>query len=827
MNTRPIPRTITWLSGPLVLSLLLLSGVGLTQVPAATEYRMPPKAIADLVDAPPTPAVSVGPDRQWMLIMERPSLPSISELAQPELRLAGMRINPRTNGPSRASYFNKLSLMKISDGSQKEITGLPVGARIGNVRWSPDGKRIAFTLTRDDGIELWVAEVRNGQARRLGDLRLNAAYGSPYYWLSDSQTLICKIVPADRGPAPKAPMVPTGPVIRENLGKKAPARTYQDLLQNPYDEDLFEYYLTAKVARVTLDGEATLIGRTGMIRRAEPAPNGKLLLVETLHRPFSYLVPARRFPKRVEIWDLDGNVVRQIADLPLAEEVPIGFMAVPTGPRSFGWRADAPATLYWTEAQDGGNPRAKAEVRDRVFLLPAPFDGEPVPLVDLGLRFGGIMWGSDNLALVWERWWRTRNIRTWVVKPGAPGSEPRLLFDRSWEDRYTDPGMPVMRPTAAGTAVLLTKNKGRTLFFIGEGYSPEGNRPFVDERDLATGKTRRLWRSQAPYYERPVVLLDDKAQRLLTRRESKTEWPNYFLRDLRKNSLRQLTDFPDPAPQLAGIQKELIRYKRADGVDLSATLYLPAGYSPDDGPLPMLMWAYPREFKSAAAASQVTDSPYRYVRIRWASPLFWLTQGYAVLDGPTMPIVGEGDKEPNDTYVEQLVASAQAAVDEVVRRGVADRDRIAIGGHSYGAFMAANLLAHSDLFRAGIARSGAYNRTLTPFGFQAEERTLWEAPEIYFKMSPFMHADKVNEPILLIHGEADNNSGTFPLQSRRFYHALKGLGATARLVMLPHESHGYRARESVMHTLWEMTEWLDKYVKNAGPRRTTAVKGGR
>jgi len=813
------------LSALAVAAFLLLSGIGLAQQPTAVPYRMPPKAIADLVDAPPTPAVSVGPNRQWMLIMERPSLPSIAELAQPELRLAGLRINPRTNGPSRASYFTRLILKRISDGQQRAITGLPEKPRIGDVRWSPDGKRLAFTLTRDDRVELWLADARTGRAQPLADVRLNAAYGSPFHWLSDSRTLICKVVPQDRGAAPEAPRVPTGPVVRQNLGKKAPARTYQDLLKSPHDEALFEYYLTARVARVGIDGQARLIGRAGMIRRAQPSPDGRYLLVETIHRPFSYLVPVYRFPQRVEVWDLDGNLIRQIADLPLAEEVPIGFMAVPTGPRAFGWRADAAATLYWTEAQDGGNPRKKAEVRDQVFLLAAPFDGRPVSLISLGLRYAGIQWGNDHLALVSARWWRNRRIRTWVVRPGAPRSKPRLLYDRSWEDRYSDPGTPVMRSTAAGTQVLLTDKKGQRLFLIGEGYSPEGNRPFVDELNVATGKTRRLWRSQAPYYERPVAVLDDGGRRILTRRESKSEWPNYFVRDLRKNSLRQLTDFPDPAPQLAGVHKELIRYQRADGVELSATLYLPAGYSPKDGPLPMLMWAYPREYKSAAAASQVTSSPYRYVRIRWASPLFWLTQGYAILDGPTMPIVGEGDKEPNDTYVEQLVASAKAAVDEVVRRGVVDRDRIAIGGHSYGAFMAANLLAHSDLFRAGIARSGAYNRTLTPFGFQAEERTLWEAPQVYFKMSPFMHADKVNEPILLIHGMADNNSGTFPIQSERFYHALKGLGGTARLVMLPYESHGYRARESVMHMLWEMTEWLDKYVKHAGPRRTAAVKG--
>jgi dipeptidyl aminopeptidase/acylaminoacyl peptidase len=520
----------------------------------------------------------------------------------------------------------------------------------------------------------------------------------------------------------------------------------------------------------------------------------------------------------VEVWDLDGNLVHEVVDLPLAEEVPIDFDAVRTGPRSFGWRSDAPATLYWTEAQDEGDPQTTAQVRDRMFALPAPFKGDPVPLVSLGLRFDGVRWEGENLALASERWWKTRRVRTWIIKPGSPEEEPRILFDHSWEDRYNDPGRPLMHPTPLGTWVLHTTNNGNTIFLAGEGASPEGNRPFLDELNLTTQQTRRLWRCEAPYYENPVRLLDEQGQRLLTSRESKEEPQNYFLRELRKNEIRRITHFPHPAPQLADVQKELIRYKRGDGVELTAMLYLPPGYSPDDGPLPMLMWAYPREYKSADAASQVTDSPYRFVRISSGSPLFWLTQGYAILDNPAMPIVGEGDEEPNDTYVEQLVSSARAAVDEVVSRGVADPDHVAVGGHSYGAFMTANLLAHSDLFRAGIGRSGAYNRTLTPFGFQAEERTFWEAPDVYFKMSPFMHAEKVKAPILLIHGAADNNSGTFPVQSERFYHALKGHGAIARLVMLPYESHGYQARKSVMHMLWEMSEWLDKHVRNAPPR---------
>ena len=561
-----------------------------------------------------------------------------------------------------------------------------------------------------------------------------------------------------------------------------------------------------------LDGATQVIGRRGIHSEISLSPDGKYLLVETIHRPYSYLVPRGRFPYRVEVWNFEGNVVKQIADLPLAENVPVPRGSVPTGPRNFGWRADVGAELYWTEAQDGGDAGRKAEVRDKVFTLAAPFDGEPRSLATLGLRFAGVRWANDDLALVSEFWWQTRRRRTWRVRPGSPEADPEPVFDYSTEDRYNNPGTPLMRPNPWGKSVLFTDENGDAVFLRSQGASPEGNRPFLDKYSLSRKESVRLWRSEAPLYEWPFVMIDAKEGLLVTRRESVDEPPNYFLRKLGKDEMTQLTRIPHPTPKLKGLHKELIRYKRADGVELSGMLYLPPGKKPEDGPFPVLMWAYPREYKSAASAGQVRRSPYRFTRISPTSSLIYLAAGYAIFNDPIMPIIGEGEKEPNDSYVEQLVSSAEAAVDELVERGIADRKRIAIAGHSYGAFMVANLLAHSDVFATGVARSGAYNRTLTPFGFQAEQRTFWEAPEIYFRMSPFMHADRVNEPILLIHGGADNNSGTFPIQSERFYHALKGHGAKARLVMLPHESHGYRARESVLHMLWETTHWLETYV---------------
>ena len=783
-------------------------------------YQMPPAAIAELADAPTTPFVTIGPDPNWMVLIMRPGLPAIEEVAQPELRVAGLRINPRTNGPSRGRTYEALVFRRISDGLERAVTGLPEDPRISNIAWSPDGQLFAFTTTKDDRLDLWVAELKDGKARKISKTPLNAAYGRPYDWLSDNQTLIALTIPKDRQAAPDEPRVPSGPVIQENLGRIAPARTYQDLLENAYDEAVFEYYTTSQLVKMTTSGKHKEIGKPGIIRAIEPSPDGEHLLVTTVHRPFSYSLPQHRFPHRVEVWDLKGRILYDVVDNPLQDQIPVSFGSVATGRREIAWRADAAATLYWAEALDGGDGGTEAEVRDRVYLLPAPFDGEPQEIITLSTRFGDVTWGTDDLAIVSEWWWKTRNRKTWWIHPRDLAIAPKLLEDRSWEDRYNDPGEPMMKRTPQGRRVMITVNDGRSVFLSGDGASPEGNRPFVDEYDLETGEARRLWRSEAPYFENPVRMLDIEQRILVTRRESITDPPNYFRRDLKTGALDQKTFFPDPTPGLAGISKELIHYERKDGVKLTGTLYLPAGYDAErDGSLPMVMWAYPDEFKSAAAAGQVTDSPHRFTRVGWWSPMLFLVHGYAVLDNPSMPIVGEGDEEPNDTYVEQQVACAQAAIDEVVRRGVADRDRIAIGGHSYGAFMTANLLAHSDLFRLGLARSGAYNRTLTPFGFQSEERTFWEAPDVYFRMSPFMHTEKINEPILLVHGEADSNSGTYPLQSERFYAALKGNGATVRLVMLPHESHSYRARESIMHMLWETTIWLDRYVKNAPPRQ--------
>ena len=790
-------------------TVLLMAAALVAHAESDIPYQRPSPDLTAIIDAPLTPNVMVDPTRGWLLLLERPSLPSIAELAEQELRLAGMRINPQTNGPSRRISSSGMELVRIPDGETRAIEGLPEDLRIDDENWSSDGSRLLFTNTTDQGVELWVVEVADARARRLVGPVVSLVAGVPPRWIDDASILFLR-VPENRGAAPKAPLVPDGPVIQENLGVKAPAATYQDLLASPYDEDLFEHYLTSELVRVDLKGTVSTIGEADRYWECRPSPDGAFLLVKRLHRPYSYLVTAHRFPTRTEVWTARGEPVRELYDAPLQEQIPIARGSVATGPREFAWRDDAPATIVWAEALDGGDADRPADHRDQLYLFAAPFAGEPRALARLELRYRGITWGTDDLALVQSYEWNTRRSLMQMLRPGASDSL-RVLFDRSSEDRYSDPGTPLTRINGLGRPVLHLVDGA--LLLSGLGASPEGNRPFLDRFDLATRETTRLFQSEAPYYERVITVLDPAASHALTMRESVETPPDFYARDLASGELRELTHLPHPTPQLARIQKEIVRYERADSVDLTATLYLPAGYDPAaDGPIPMLLWAYPREFKSAEAAGQLTRSPYQFDRITANSPLLWLLRGYAVLENPTMPIVGEGEEEPNDTYVEQLVASAQAAVDAMVSRGVTEPGRIAIGGHSYGAFMAANLLARTDLFACGIARSGAYNRTLTPFGFQSEDRNYWEAPDTYDTMSPFTQADKINEPILLIHGEADNNTGTYPMQSERLFDALKGLGGTARLVMLPHESHGYRARESVLHVLWETERWLEAYI---------------
>ena len=796
-----------------ILSLILSTStimLGIAQEP--TRYMEPAKELLEIIDAPSTPSLILSPTNEHALFAYPQEMPDISEMAQPELRLAGIRINPENFGSSKPRLWQKLAFRKFEGKDEYEITGLPKEGKIESFRWSPNGTKLAIVVYLPKTIELWVAKTTNGIATRWASNLNDVLRGSSIEWTNNSESIIFSSRILSREGIEFKDALPEGPSVQVSSGKKTSVRTYQDLLLNLLDEQKFEYYATSAIMIAQEGIEPQSLGNPGLFSGFSVSPNGEYILVQQLVRPFSYIVPYNRFPQVVEIWNSKGHLVKTLAEIPLSETIPQGFSAVRKGPRSFQWRDDKPATIIWVEAQDEGDPKKVVEIRDMLFSLNAPFKEGTTPFLSLNFRYGGITWGWDNLAVVYESWWETRRVVVSFFNPNNSEENKRVVWDRSSQDAYNNPGTLITESNTNGTRTLRTNKSKTKLYLSGQGASPIGNMPFLDELDIETLNTQRLWQCQAPYYERFVALLDDPIRTILTQRESETEQPNYYTRDLRKKRITPFTSYPHPYPQLKDVQKEMVHYQREDGVALSATLYMPAGYKKGSKKLPVLMWAYPEEFVDAKLAGQVKGSPYTFIRPSRLSPILWVTRGYAVLDGVAMPIVGRDSILPNDTFIEQLVANAKAAIDYLVNEKIADANRIAIGGHSYGAFMTANLLANCDLFAAGIARSGAYNRTLTPFGFQGEERSYWEAPDVYNQMSPFMHADKLKKPILLIHGVDDNNSGTFPIQSERLFQAINGHGGITRLVMLPFESHGYRARQSVLHQTWEIDNWLTKYL---------------
>lgn len=780
------------------------------------DYQKPSKEILDLVDVELAPSVLMDEDRNYMVFRYRNAYKTITELSEKEMRLGGLRINPVTNIGSRTNYYNNVRIRYLNKPSSsiQNFTGLPENARLDNFNWSPDYQKIAFTNTVDEGVELWYLDLQKAEAKKLSEAIINANMGDEINWFEDSQSILVKVLPADRKKLIDAESaVPSGPTVSIAEGEKAQNRTYQDLLKNKNDEHNFEQLAMSVLYKFELDGTHEKWLDAAMYRSISFSPDGSYILINTIHRPFSYIVPYYRFPQKYIVYDQKGTKVSTVLESPLMEELPKGFMATNTGRRNLSWRSDKPSSLIYVEALDKGDPAVDVEYRDEVFELEVPFDGEGKSLLKTINRFSGIMWGDDSRAVARDYWWNTRNTKSYLFNPSDPGSEAVVLEDRNYQDVYGDPGGIVMQRNKYGSNVIAFQ--GDNVFLIGDGYSEDGQYPFVDKMNINTQVKKRVYQSEYKDKLENLLDLDIRKNELLVRIESPTDFPNYYIRTLGTDKLTQLTDFKNPFEALGNVDKQVIEYEREDGLELSGTLYLPGDYDPQSGTkMPMILWAYPREYKDKNSASQNTQNANEFIYPYWGSPIYWVTKGYVVLDDASFPIVGEGDKEPNDSFRDQLVSNAKAAIDAVDQLGYIDRNRIAVGGHSYGAFMVANLLSHSDLFAAGIARSGAYNRTLTPFGFQSEERSYWEAPEVYYSMSPFMHADKMKTPLLLVHGEADNNSGTYPLQSERYFNALKGLGATVRLVMLPKESHGYRAKESILHLLWEQDQWLEKYVKN-------------
>jgi dipeptidyl aminopeptidase/acylaminoacyl peptidase len=774
-------------------------------------YQVPPKEIADLLLAKPTPSVSIDSKGEWMLLSERNSYPSVEELGQPEIRIAGLRLNPNNFSPSRQIYVNNFSLKNLKTNKEYKLIGLPKNMLASNVSWSDSEKKIMFTNTSNDRVDAYIIDVNTQKAIQINKQPLNLVTGANLRWIDDNSVMY-KVAIAAPAAAPKKPITPNGPSIQQSIGKASPTRTYQDLIKTPYDEQLYEFMSTAQLV-LNKNGIEKNIGKPAIYVNVSVSPDKNYFLQKTISKPYSYLVPSFGFPSVVSITDNNGKVVKVLAELPNIETRPSGFDNVQNVPSNFTWRDDEAASITWTMPLDSGLIKSKVAFRDAVYMLSAPFTSQAKELFKTKMRFGYVAWGNENFAWVVEYLQSKQLLKISKYDPSNGGLE--TLFEYNNTDAYSEPGDPHRVKNKYNREVIYVKDN-TLLLNNTEGSSPKGDLPFIAKFDIATKKSTMLWRCKEGMYEYVNDIIDADKMLVVTRKESQKDVPNYFIKNLNAATADlAITNFTNPYPALEGVTKQKLQYKRADGVDLTADLYLPKGYNKEkDGPLPVLMWAYPREFNSAADAAQVRGSKDRFTMLNWASPIFYVTQGFAVLDNAEMPIVSiDSTKKPNDDFLAQLRLNAEAAINNLATMGVGDKNKVAVGGHSYGAFMTANLLGTTNLFKAGIARSGAYNRTLTPFGFQGEDRTYWQAPKLYYDMSPFSFADKIKTPILLIHGDSDDNQGTFPINSERLFAAIKGNGGKVRFVFLPYEAHSYRGKENLLHMLWEQNEWLKKYVK--------------
>ena len=736
-------------------------------------FQQPSKDILALADYERTPSVNMDSKKEYMLLSYRSTYKTLDELSQEEMRLGGLRINPITNISSTVTYINNLKLRKVKDKVETQVSGLPQNPKITNVSWSQNEKKIAFTNTTATGVELWVIDVATASAKKITDANLNANLGNPFNWMKDNETLLVKMLPKNR-PAliDSKKDLPKGPTVSTGDGKVSQNRTYQDLLKNPTDEANFDALVTSELYKVSLSGKIELFKPAAIYAGESFSPDGNYLMITTIHKPYSYIVPLSRFPQKSIVYDSNGKEVKVVNEVPLTEIMPKGFSSVRTGKRNMSWRSDKPATLSYVVALDEGDQAKKVDFRDEIFCWDAPFSAAPNSILKTQQRYAGIVWGNETTAIAYDSWYDTRNQKTYLFNPSNPNQAPKIISDRNSQDIYSDPGGFETKRNQYNRYVLAIE--GDNTYLIGEGHTKDGQFPFIDEFNLKTLKTKRLYASKLKDKKEDLLSIEDfKKGDALVQIQSKNDFPNYYFRNIKSGKLTQITNFQNPFESIKNVYKEVIKYKRKDGVELSGTLYLPANYdrTKKAEKLPLLIWAYPEEFKDKNSAGQNSKNPNEFTFPYYGSFVYWVTKGYAVLDDASFPIIGEGTTEPNDTFLPQLIANAEAAIDAVDNLGYINRKKVAVGGHSYGAFMTANLLTHSNLFACGIARSGAYNRTLTPFGFQSEQRNYWDVPEVYNTMSPFMNADKMKTPMLLVHGDADNNPGTFTLQTERYFQA--------------------------------------------------------
>ncbi len=790
-----------------IISIIYFSGINNLTF---SEFKLPSKKIMDVFNAPRSSYLS--PISKTKLAIEYDYLiyPTLETISKPFLKLAGKKIDASLNSIVGKRPYHSLRIKNFENDEIYPVT-IPKTEYVIEFKTSQNKKYLSYLSVGKDGIYLNIFSLTTFKHIYKSDFKINNTNNYlAMNWGVDGESMILSIIPNDRGSVPKKTAKDISPLTKESYGKISKVRTYTNLLKSEFDEKLFDYYFTSQMIKLDFkENKITKLGEPAIFRDFSLSPDGEFYLTKIVQKPYSYSVPSFRFGYKYEIWNSDGLSIKEIISKPVQDQIPT--WGVETGMRYLNWISTENSTLYWAEAQDGGDPKAKVEYRDFLYKFESPFDKNYSLFKKVKERFGGISWFKEKGKYIfsendYDKEWTIERISDLYDQ----NFKDRKILDISWNDKYGNPGDLLTEKNSRGYDIIL-ENSG-DLFYKGRGATKKGNFPFVDRVKKDDFKNKeRIFLASENSYEIFRGFYNSDFEKLIIRRETKTDPRNYFIHDIRSKTKTKITNYIDHTPEIRKIRKELVTYQREDSLLLSGTLYYPIGYEKGKK-YPLLIWAYPQEYRDASQASQVSGSDNKFTSFWASSPLYALLDGYIVLHNAAMPVVGDVI-ERNNTFGEQIKMNAKAAIDFLDNKEIIDRERVAVGGHSYGAFMTANLLIYSDLFKAGIARSGAYNRSLTPFGFQSERRSYWEAKDFYNKVSPFMNAEKIKTPLLLVHGQKDSNSGTYPIQSERLFDAIKGNGGTVKLVMLPYEDHGYYARESNLHVIAETMEWLNKYLK--------------
>ncbi|MCL1827454.1 MAG: prolyl oligopeptidase family serine peptidase [Candidatus Cloacimonetes bacterium] len=772
-------------------------------------WQQPSHTLTDILNRPNAPNISIMSKQNKLLSRRVEHFTPLEWLALEVARYGEIEIYAESRSKPRASYFSEISIADISDFDTSisyQRLNLPPNSAFGGEMYSHNQEAFLMFEYRSDKMVLWHVDTATLETKILMEGGLTQTMGNEAIWLPDNESVLINLIPDDIEKPEKASPVPTAPVVQETTGNTSNIRTFPNLLRNQEEEKLFEYYASSQLAILnTKTGQVQKISKSGVIQSRSLSPDGRFVLIREIVPPYSYSLPYFYFPAKSYVYEIATAKVFELANHP-TRDLKVGW--VPTGKRSIQWHPFEQSTLVYATALDGGNPDKKVTYRDELRALSFPFRGEGKSFCKTENRFTGIYFIDKDSYIYYDRVWENEDEYTYIVNKKG---KKHLLHKEGRGQVYDLLGSAVSYPMPNGQDALLVIDE--SIYFIGDGLTETGRKPFIDKLSLDAFEKERLIELDDPdFYINIQNFYGKDTSKAVISKQNKYTPPNTSIIDIAtKNTLLQLTENKDMVPEITNLQRRVIRYEREDGVQLSGVLYLPQNY---DGTkrLPLLMSAYPREFADSSIASQSRHTENRYVRPFGSQNIYMCLDDIAVLENASFPVIGTLE-DVNKTYLEQTISNAKAAIDYLDSQGIIDPDKVVIQGYSYGAFMVLNLLAHCDLFAGGIAQNGAYNRTLTPFGFQSERRTLWEAREDYLRLSPFLFVNQIEKPLLLIHSMADQNTGTFPLQSRRLFEAMLGNGKVCRFVQLPLEGHHYRAKESHLQVLSEFEAFFTKYIK--------------